>query len=166
MSKHNMLKHISWERRKEIIDEIESMTGGAHKSILELIFIHELSTAEAVTYCAEHGILKCDGTPYSRRMINYIITKYIPDYSTKARPHNPQSKKRANHEAVRDKKTKTFCAFCGCRENLELHHMIPIFLGGTEENANLIWLCTNCHKDVTAYQRSHFKQFFLKKQSS
>ena len=44
------------------------------------------------------------------------------------------------------------CGKCGSTENLELHHMIPASLGGTNDENNLIWLCNKCHKKVTQYQ--------------
>ena len=31
------------------------------------------------------------------------------------------------------------CGKCGSTENLELHHMIPMSLGGTNDENNLIW---------------------------
>lgn len=45
------------------------------------------------------------------------------------------------------------CAFCGDTDNLEEHHMIPMFLGGTNDDRNLIFLCHKCHRQVSVYQR-------------
>lgn len=38
------------------------------------------------------------------------------------------------------------CQVCGNRQNLEIHHKIPLSLGGSNEKENLEVLCKNCHK--------------------
>lgn len=155
--KHNMLNHLTWQQRKEIADRISAIRNSTHRQILELVFINEMSTAEVTAFCAKSGILKVDNTPYSRRMILNIITKYVPEYRNTARPHGKATEKRADHARIRDHAEKKACAFCGSTEQLELHHMIPLFLGGTNDTANLVWLCAPCHAVVTNYQREHFK---------
>lgn len=45
------------------------------------------------------------------------------------------------------------CAFCGSKEDLEEHHMIPIKLGGDSDERNLVFLCHKCHLQVTQYQK-------------
>lgn len=37
------------------------------------------------------------------------------------------------------------CANCGASSNLELHHVVPIALGGTNRLTNLVMLCEPCH---------------------
>lgn len=37
------------------------------------------------------------------------------------------------------------CAICGNPENLEIHHIIPRAEGGTNDIANLLPLCHECH---------------------
>jgi len=37
------------------------------------------------------------------------------------------------------------CANCGSAYHLELHHIVPIALGGTNRLANLVMLCEPCH---------------------
>ena len=41
-----------------------------------------------------------------------------------------------------------FCNMCGSEQNLQMHHIIPIRNGGTNELENLIPLCKNCHQDI------------------
>lgn len=38
------------------------------------------------------------------------------------------------------------CANCGSGENIEYHHIVPIFLGGTNKISNIIPLCHKCHQ--------------------
>ena len=40
------------------------------------------------------------------------------------------------------------CYKCGATENLHLHHIIPVMAGGTNEEYNLMTLCSSCHKKV------------------
>ncbi len=37
------------------------------------------------------------------------------------------------------------CRFCGTKYNLEVHHITPRSLGGTNHEYNLITLCNGCH---------------------
>ena len=46
------------------------------------------------------------------------------------------------------------CAFCGNKDCLQEHHMIPLFMGGTNNDENLVWLCKSCHLTVTKYQKT------------
>ena len=39
------------------------------------------------------------------------------------------------------------CHRCGSTNELEIHHMIPIGIGGTNDTGNLIILCHKCHAE-------------------
>lgn len=41
------------------------------------------------------------------------------------------------------------CELCGSRRGLELHHCIPLSLGGEDTDENLILLCYGCHAKLT-----------------
>jgi len=47
-----------------------------------------------------------------------------------------------------DKPTRKECHICTWSLNLEVHHIIPKHIGGTELPSNKITLCPNCHKQV------------------
>ena len=38
------------------------------------------------------------------------------------------------------------CGNCGSEENVEYHHVVPLFLGGTNELTNIVPLCHRCHR--------------------
>jgi hypothetical protein len=38
------------------------------------------------------------------------------------------------------------CSNCGCTENLHVHHIVPLTVGGTNEMGNLYTLCRKCHE--------------------
>lgn len=46
-------------------------------------------------------------------------------------------------------KTHRQCELCGNNRNLEIHHIIPRSLGGTNEIDNLIVICNVCHARLT-----------------
>lgn len=98
--------------------------------------------------------------PLSQRQIQNIIAKYIPDYRTCRKSKKPTtSKARKEQKAIKQeylKEGKT-CAVCGSTENLELHHMIPLDMGGTNDAANLIILCKYCHFQATKYYMENIK---------
>jgi len=40
------------------------------------------------------------------------------------------------------------CGICGSREQLEIHHLVPLSRGGRPDIKNCILLCKECHKQV------------------
>lgn len=40
------------------------------------------------------------------------------------------------------------CVNCGEREDLHLHHVVPLVYGGTNYLTNVVLLCTSCHSVV------------------
>ena len=53
------------------------------------------------------------------------------------------------HRIQRAVKAKQpFCAICGTRHRLQVHHIIPFRLTGDNDPKNLIVLCVKCHKTV------------------
>ena len=43
------------------------------------------------------------------------------------------------------------CKLCGSDDVLEVHHIIPVAIGGHTTNTNLITLCNDCHSKITKY---------------
>ena len=51
-------------------------------------------------------------------------------------------------KSVLDDVTKRFgcnCANCGSPEMVEYHHIVPLYVGGTNNPTNIIPLCASCH---------------------
>ena len=40
------------------------------------------------------------------------------------------------------------CSICGSKDNLSLHHIIPLYMGGETVDYNLIYLCNDCHNKM------------------
>lgn len=45
------------------------------------------------------------------------------------------------------------CHFCGGTEQLEVHHIVPLGAGGSDEDENLEVLCKSCHYKVEEFTR-------------
>lgn len=39
---------------------------------------------------------------------------------------------------------KHYCINCG-KEATELHHVVPLAIGGNDVESNKVWLCSKCH---------------------
>ena len=49
------------------------------------------------------------------------------------------------------------CYNCGCEENIEYHHIVPMFLGGNDVITNVVPLCNRCHK--VAHKGRHMHRY-------
>ena len=49
------------------------------------------------------------------------------------------------------------CANCGAEDGLEIHHIVPLLLGGTNNITNLVPLCFACHK--SAHSGRHISKY-------
>jgi hypothetical protein len=58
------------------------------------------------------------------------------------------------------------CSKCGEISAIEIHHKIPLAIGGTNNNDNLICLCEKCHKEVHKSNRSELIKAGQKKKSA
>lgn len=63
------------------------------------------------------------------------------------KPHYIQMKGARRDAVVKGR----VCARCGTPEKLEVHHVIPRRVGGSDEPKNLIPLCKGCHKIVECF---------------
>lgn len=45
------------------------------------------------------------------------------------------------------------CANCGSEENIEIHHIVPLIVGGTNKKSNLVALCQDCHAKIHGLKR-------------
>lgn len=112
------------------------------------------------------------GMPLSGRSIDRIVKQYLPYVRIKNRPDDTRAKplmKQSdirelrndmfkNHVAYRKEKPKC-CSACASTKNLELHHIIPLSVGGTNDYFNLVYLCHDCHMKLhhTLYDK-YFKK--------
>lgn len=132
------------------------------KKILSYFVIDNLS-ASAISRMNDPDIIcfgnRAKGKPLSNNYILQIIYKHFPQFH--GRQSSTSNTKRIELIRIRQKtKSKHIarCAFCGAKDNLEEHHMIPLFMGGTNDERNLVFLCHECHLETTAYQRAFLQK--------
>lgn len=64
---------------------------------------------------------------------------------------------------VRDRDNHT-CQLCGDKPDdrvLDVHHIVPIASGGTNDPSNLMSLCQSCHKKSEAYTKQYVGQYLF-----
>lgn len=127
--------------------------------ILEELIINMKTTAE-LAYLGRHDesyswLKSNQNKPISVRRIQQILTTYFPEFHIQKTHKKEHPDKLTRTEQKRIKEhiilERGFCAWCGATEKLDLHHMIPVFLGGTNDDCNLIFMCEKCHQIHTNY---------------
>lgn len=92
------------------------------------------------------------GRPLSAESIWAICRAFAPEVVEyrKQKKQSANTKKRlALAKSVRDGEIdKSQCFFCGTWERIELHHIVPLKSGGTNDPDNIISVCYNCHKKL------------------
>lgn len=149
----------TWVEIFKRLKELKRMTSIPllHRKICIEVIENHRSTAEL------HRLAEVDkdfqwlkskfGNPMSTRQIQNILHDYFPEYHI--RKTNKKDKKnqaiRTEQMQIKKSMNEGMCHRCGATERLELHHMIPIDLGGTNDKRNLIILCHACHMDASNY---------------
>lgn len=146
-----------YERLREIKNMTNIQISPIHKRICVEVIENHHTTAEL------HRLAEVDknfqwlkswrGNPMSVRQIQNILFSYFPEFQ---RPN--RKRKQPKNAAIRKEETaikreinQNVCHRCGSTEKLEIHHMIPVSMGGTNDKGNLIILCHECHKAFTKY---------------
>ena len=61
------------------------------------------------------------------------------------------------------KKNHPICEKCGATTDIEVHHITPRILGGTDNENNFIALCHKCHREQHAYNHSELTKIGIAK---
>lgn len=137
--------------------------------ILEELIVKMKSTAQ-LSYLAKNDIeyswLKSNqNKPMSCRRIQQILTEHFPEFHTwqthkGTKPEELQRIRSEQWRIIQERKRsrQPQCGMCGSTEQLELHHLLPIVLGGTNDERNLIFLCETCHNAQTQYLRERLRE--------
>lgn len=100
--------------------------------------------------------------PLSERQIGNILRDNFPEFHIQTTHKQNKKDTKIRTEQTEIRKTMitsdSVCAKCGSKENLELHHMFPVLIGGDNDERNLIILCHDCHREVTNYNNSIYKK--------
>ena len=121
------------------------------KKILKYAFIDNMN-AQQIARLNDPALVgmgnRSRGKPLSPSSILTICYKYAPE--AKQRTHDNRQNKQKRNELFKDRKKNPpqrpkACAACGAKANIELHHIIPLSAGGSNDYFNLINLCHDCH---------------------
>ena len=65
--------------------------------------------------------------------------------------------RKMRNDGILAKALGTKCANCGSTNNIEFHHIVPLFLGGSNNLRNIVPLCNRCHK--VAHMGRHMSHY-------
>ena len=52
-----------------------------------------------------------------------------------------------------------WCQRCRVRPATEVHHKTAVVYGGTDDEQNLVALCSECHREIEHYSFADFEEF-------
>ncbi len=161
----NGWRTITFEERIHYVkefDKIKDEISERDRKILQYFLCDNLS-ASAISRKNDPDIIcvgnRNKGKPLSPGSILEIVYKHFPNLKKPKKRRTDD--KRVELIRKRQKKKSEHikaCAFCGNNDRLEEHHMIPLMMGGTNDERNLIFLCHDCHILATRYQMELKKQ--------
>ena len=125
------------------------------KYILECAFVRNMS-ALSIAKMNDPIIIgygnRAKGQQLTHTQISRIINSYNLIYEKKfdytMRNHYHRRKALKNKVQKGEIKKPKICGCCGSTKNLELHHIVPMEISGTDEYYNLLYLCHDCHQKM------------------
>lgn len=156
---------ISFRERLEELVKSNKLSERNAKILTELIV--NMKTTEELAYLArtddDYNWLQSNQCkPMSSRRIKQILDHYFPEFKiqTTHKKDNPHTKIRSEQTELKKViiTEDSECAWCGNKENLELHHLLPVCIGGDNDMRNLMILCHECHQEATNYFMSLLRQ--------
>lgn len=121
-----------------------------NKRILQLAFLENMNAAQ-IARLNDPLIVgagnRSKGKPLSPSSILTICYKYVPEAKEKTPKRAADERRMEISRALQQKTIKRpkVCSTCGSKRYAELHHIIPLAAGGTNDYFNLIYLCHDCH---------------------
>lgn len=156
---------IEFRNRLKTLEENDLISERDDRLLTELI-VNMKSTAQlaflAKTNPDYNWLCSNRGKPMSLRRIQQILTRYFPEFHIHTTHKGNRQNQDIRNEQNRLRDTmitvESVCGKCGCKEKLEIHHLMPVVFGGDNDERNLIILCSKCHSEASAYFRHRLKQ--------
>lgn len=134
------------------------------KRILQLAFLEDMNASQ-IARLNDPLIVgvgnRSKGKPLAPTSILNVCYKYVPEarnrkYKNKAPEKRLEISRGLQRRTIKRPKS---CSTCGSRREIELHHIIPLAAGGTNDYFNLISLCHDCHMKLhhSLYNRLQWK---------
>lgn len=125
------------------------------KKILKYAF-EENMTALQIANLKDKDIVSFSNREKGKNLSNGEISRIIRSYNLieekridYSKRNGYQRRKEITKKILKKEIRKPkICGCCGSKDNLELHHIIPISLQGNDEYYNLLYLCHGCHQKM------------------
>lgn len=158
MNKLNCGWNLPTEIIAEIIPRINALepktdTERRNKRILELAFLQDMNPHQ-IARLNDPLIIgmgnRNHGKPLSPHGIRDICIDFAPEIADYRRNKRTPAAQQRRNELNRNRQTiiadrPKICSTCGSTSDIELHHIIPLAAGGTNDYYNLVYLCHDCH---------------------
>ena len=122
------------------------------------VFLLTTESGQSVRITGNHKVMTQRGWVAVEELapgVDYMVTEELSGVLI-----NPGNKRRDYDVAdviARREHVKTECVRCGDTENLECDHIIPVNAGGTHDEENLQTLCSKCHREKSAKEKSPYR---------
>lgn len=139
-------------------------------AILKYAFLDNMS-AETISKLKDPLLVSYSNNNRTNNISSVSIRRIINSYNLVYEKEKiSQNTVRRNNdyksfENIKKRRLKV-CSCCGNKEKLNLHHIIPLYLGGNNDYYNLIYLCDNCHKLMHEMLDKKMKKRFIKRDVS
>lgn len=164
--RYNTLKNMDNESVTRLNERIKNIPDKEEREVCRLYIQESRSTTEIASMKVIKSKSNINKGEYveSAASIYRVVNKYFPDVFEARKQCKSKSDKykyteRKRTQKLREKSLIKTCAKCGSSENIEIHHMIPLFLGGDTSEFNCIALCRKCHREVTNYHRDNYNGY-------
>lgn len=119
------------------------------------VFLLTTESGQSVRITENHKVMTQRGWVAVAELtpgVDYMVTEELSGVLI-----NPGNKRRDYDVAdviARREHVKTECVRCGATKNLECDHIVPVNAGGTHDAENLQTLCSKCHREKSAKEKS------------
>lgn len=150
-------RNISFENLKEIFEFINNfkpkdVQEERNLAILKYAYEKNMS-AQTIYDLNDPRMISYSNLNYGKKISATSIRMIIKSYNLEHEKRIDYSKRKlykrrneyANYIQQGKINREKICACCGSKKNIELHHIIPISLGGKDVYYNLVYLCHSCH---------------------
>lgn len=125
---------------------------------IKSVFLLTTESGQSVRITGNHKVMTQRGWVTVEELapgVDYMVTEELNGVLI-----NPGNKRRDYDVAdviARREHIKSECVCCGVTENLECDHIVPVNAGGTHDAENLQTLCSKCHREKSAKEKSPYR---------
>lgn len=122
------------------------------------VFLLTTESGQSVRITGNHNVMTQRGWVAVEELapgVDYMVTEELSGVLI-----NPGNKRRDYDVAdviARREHVKAECVRCGATENLECDHIVPVNAGGGHDAENLQTLCSKCHREKSAKEKSPYR---------